>query len=73
MCSAASACNNPSDNITEIRYLGTVKLLRPKTKQNKVLYVNMEYIDLLPPTAPILVLACETCPVTPVDKAVEIS
>ena len=47
---AASACNNPSDNITEIRYFWTVRLLRPK--QNKVLYVNMEYMDLLPPTAP---------------------
>ena len=58
-CSTASACNNPSDNITEIRYFGTVRLLRPK--QNKVLYVNMEYIDLLPPTAPSLVFAREIC------------
>ena len=58
-CSTASACNNPSDNITEIRYFGTVRLLRPK--QNKVLYVNMEYMDLLPPTAPSLVFARETC------------
>ena len=24
----ASACNNPSDNITETRYLGTVRLLQ---------------------------------------------
>ena len=40
-------CNNPSDNITEIRYFGTVRLLRPK--QNKFLYVNMEYMDLLSP------------------------
>ena len=55
----AFACNNPSDNITEIRYFGTVRLLRPK--QNKVLYVNMEYTDLLSPTAPSLVFARETC------------
>ena len=47
--SNAFACNNPSDNITEIRYFGTVRLLRPK--QNKVLYVNMEYMDLLPPAS----------------------
>ena len=58
-CSTTSACNNPSYNITEIRYFGTVRLLRPK--QNKVLYVNMEYMDLLPPTAPSLVFARETC------------
>ena len=58
-CSIAFACNNPSDNITEIRYFGTVRLLRPK--QNKVLCVNMEYMDLLPPTAPSLVFARETC------------
>ena len=50
---------DPSDNTTEIRYFGTVRLLRPK--QNKVLYVNMEYMDLLPPTAPSLVFARETC------------
>ena len=55
----ASVCNNPSDNITEIRYFGTVRLLRPK--QNKVLFVNMEYMDLLPPTAPSLVFARESC------------
>ena len=29
----ASACN-PSNSITEIRYLGTVRLLQPKTKQS---------------------------------------
>ena len=48
-CSTASACNNPSDNIAEIRYFGTFRLLRPK--QNKVLYINMEYMDLLPPAS----------------------
>ena len=53
------ACNYPSDTIAEIRYFGRVRLLRPK--QNKVLYVNMEYMDLLPPTAPSLVFARETC------------
>ena len=47
--STASACNNPSDNITEICYFWTVRLLQPK--QNKVLYVNMEYMDLLPPAS----------------------
>ena len=47
------------DNITEICYFGTVRLLRPK--QHKVLYVNMEYMDLLPPTSPSLVYARETC------------
>ena len=35
-CSTASACNNPSDNITGIRYFGTVRLLRPKTKQKPI-------------------------------------
>ena len=30
--SIASACNNLSDSITEIRYLGTVRLLETKTK-----------------------------------------
>ena len=30
--SIASACNTPSDNITEIRYLGTVRLLQQKNK-----------------------------------------
>ena len=29
-------------------------------KQNEVLYVNMENMDLLPPTAPSLVFARET-------------
>ena len=42
MCSTVSACNNPSDNITEIRYFGTVRLLQPK--QNKVLYGRMQPI-----------------------------
>ena len=55
----ASACNNPSDNITEIRYLETVRLLQPKTN-SKVLHVNMENMDFLPPTAPSLVQARET-------------
>ena len=32
MISIAYACNNPSDNITEIRCLGTVRLLQLKTK-----------------------------------------
>ena len=31
-CPIASACNNPSGNITETRYLGTVELLQTKTK-----------------------------------------
>ena len=31
-----SACNNPSDNITETRYLGTVRLLQTKTKQSPI-------------------------------------
>ena len=35
-CSTASACNNPSDNITETRYLGTVRLLQTKTKQSPI-------------------------------------
>ena len=30
-------------------------------KQNKVLYVNMEYMNLLSPIAPSLVFARETC------------
>ena len=55
MCSTASACKNPSDSITEI-----VRLDYYNQKQNEVLYVNMENMDLLPPTAPSLVFACET-------------
>ena len=30
-------------------------------KQNEILYVNMENMDFLPPTAPNLVFARETC------------
>ena len=48
----ASACSNPSENIT-----GTARLLQPKKK--KVLYVDMENMDFLPPTAPSLSLARE--------------
>ena len=35
-CSIASACNNPSDNISEKRYFGIVRLLQPKTKQSHI-------------------------------------
>ena len=54
-CSIASAYNNTSDNkiITEIRYFEQLDYY--DQKQNKVLYVNMEYMDLLTPTAPSLV------------------
>ena len=34
--STVFVCNNPSDNIAELRYLGTVRLLRPKTKQSPI-------------------------------------
>jgi len=53
-----SACNNPSDSITEIVTLE--QLDYHNQKQNEVLYVNMENLDLLPPTAPSLVFARET-------------
>ena len=58
MCSTASACNNPSDSITEIVRLEPFDYYNQK--QNEVLYVNMENMDLLPPTAPSLVFARET-------------
>ena len=57
-CSTASACNNPSDSITEIVRLEPFDYYNQK--QNEVLYVNMENMDLLPPTAPSLVFARET-------------
>ena len=50
MCSTVSACNNPSDNITEIVRLEQFDYYNQK--QNEVLYVNMEIMDFLPPTAP---------------------
>ena len=34
--SAASVCNYPSNNITVKHYLGTVRLLQPKAKQNSI-------------------------------------
>ena len=58
MCSTASACSNPSDSITEIVRLEPFDYYNQN--QNEVLYVNMENMDLLPPTAPSLVFACET-------------
>jgi len=48
-CSTASACNNPSDSITEIVRLEQLNYYNQK--QNEVLYVNMENMDLLPPTS----------------------
>ena len=57
-CSIASTCNNPSDHITEIRYLEQFDYYNQK--QNKVLYVNMENVDFLLLTAPSLVFAGET-------------
>ena len=55
---AASACNNPSDSITEIVRLEQFDYYNQN--QNEVLYFNMENVDLLPPTAPSLVFARET-------------
>ena len=57
-CSIASACNNPSDSITKILRLEQFNYYNQK--QNEVLYVNMENMDFLPPTAPSLVFARET-------------
>ena len=57
-CSTASACNNPSDSITEIVRLEQFDYYNQK--QNEVLYVNMENMDFLPPTAPSLAFARET-------------
>ena len=57
-CSTASAYNNPSDSITEIVMLEQFDYYNQK--QNEVLYVNMENMDFLPPTAPSLVFARET-------------
>ena len=51
--------NNPSDSITEIVRLEQFDYYNQK--QNKVLYINMENMDFLPPTAPSLVFARETC------------
>ena len=57
-CSTASACNNPSDGVTEIARLEQFDYYNQK--QNEVLYVDMENMDFLPPTAPSLVFARET-------------
>ena len=54
----ASACNNPSDNITE--YAIWEQFDYYDQKQNRVLYVDMENMDLLPPTAPNFVFMRET-------------
>ena len=48
-CSIASACNNPSDN--NLKYAIWEQFDYYNQKQNKVLYVNMEYMDFLPPTS----------------------
>ena len=66
LCSTASACNNPSDSITEIIRLEQFDYYNQK--QNEVIYVNMENMDVLPPTATSLVLTRETC--TPYSMAV---
>ena len=58
-CSTASACNNPSDSITEIVRLEQFDYYHQK--QNEVLHVNMENMDFLPPIVPSLVFARETC------------
>ena len=54
-----STCNNPSDSITEIVRLEQFNYYNQK--QNEVLYVNVEIMDVLPPTAPSLLFARETC------------
>ena len=76
-CSTAFACNNLSDCITEIVRLEQFDYYNQK--QNEVLYVNMENMDLLPPTAPSLVFARETYtpyitsdPVTAVNGYLEV-
>ena len=47
-----SACNNPSDNITEIRYLVTVRLLRPnKTKSYMLTWSIWTSCPQLPPAS----------------------
>ena len=46
----ASACNNPSDSITEIVRLELFDYYNQK--QNEVLYINMENMDFLPPNCP---------------------
>ena len=51
-CSIASACNNPSDNITEIRYLGTVRLLQQqKTKFYMLAWRIWTFCPQLPPAS----------------------
>ena len=55
----ACACNNPSDRITEIIRLKQFDYYYQK--QNEVLSVNMENMDLLLPTAHSLDFARETC------------
>ena len=58
-CSTASACNNPSDSLTEIVRLEQFDYYNQK--QNEVLYVNMENMNFVPPIVPSLVFARETC------------
>ena len=50
MCSIVSACNNPSDSITEIVRLEQFDYFNQK--ENEVLYVNMENMDFLPQLPP---------------------
>ena len=55
-CAAASVCNYPSNNITVKHYLGTVRLLQPKTKQS---YICQHGEHRLP--APNLFFERDTC------------
>ena len=57
-CSTASACNNPSESVTDVVRLEQFDYYNQK--QNEVLYFNMENTDFLPPIVPSLVFARET-------------
>ena len=55
-----TAYNHPSDNITEIRYFGTVQLLRPKTKQSPIM-LTWSIWTSCPQLSPASFFARETC------------
>ena len=50
-CFTVSACNNPSDKITEKRYMGTVRLLQPKTKSYMLKWRMWTSCPQLPPAS----------------------
>ena len=68
-CSTASACNNPSDSITEIVRLEQFDYYN----QNEVLHVNMENMGFLPPTVCLSVSLSVSLPLSLLSISISIS